>query len=66
MTRYEEIRLRGNSAVIYTGPGREYVSGGSVYSEVPVEIVEKRKDKNENTWGRLRSGAGWIMLDQEG
>ena len=50
--------------MIYAGPG--FLSGAV---ELVVEagvytIVEEAKDADGNTWGRLKSGAGWICLTE--
>ena len=50
--------------MIYAGPGFlsgavELVGEAGVYT-----IVEEAKDADGNTWGRLKSGAGWVCLTE--
>ena len=47
----------------YTGPGKEYVSMGSIENEyIPLTVDEVKRDRENVLWGRLKSGAGWIEL----
>ena len=60
--------------------GREFGSGGrelgrrlsealgiAYYDqEIISEIAEERMGKGQKLWGRLRSDAGWILLENEG
>lgn len=51
------VKITANSLRVRTGPGLEYgivtyVSKNEVYT-----IIEER-----GTWGRLKSGAGWISI----
>lgn len=57
-----EVRLLWDSADVYAGPGTEYVIVGSVSDWDDLFIVEEKEDRNSEIWGRLKSGAGWIML----
>lgn len=47
---------------IYTGVEFEYFSIGSVSDRDLLEIMEVKEGKNENLWGNLKSGAGWVPL----
>lgn len=58
-----KIRLLSDSITIYTGAGFEYVTIGSVSDKDFPEIMEVREGKESILWGRLKSGAGWIPLD---
>lgn len=44
---------------IRTGPGTDYPRTGKYTGKGKFTIVETNKDK---TWGRLKSGAGWIYI----
>lgn len=58
------IRLLEDSVPLYTEAGTEYVRLGSIsdlYNDL--EIVEERMGKGEKLWGRLKSNAGWILLE---
>lgn len=58
-----KIRLLCDSVTVYTGMGFEYVTAGSVSARDFPEIIEVREDKESRLWGWLKSGAGWIPLD---
>lgn len=58
------IRLRDESVPLYTGAGTEYVRVGSISDDFyDLEIAEERMGKGQKLWGRLRSDAGWILLE---
>lgn len=57
-----KVKLLSSSVPVYTGAGFEYFSVGSVSDRDLQEIMEVKEGKNENLWGNLRSGAGWIPL----
>lgn len=59
-----KIRLLEYTETVYAGAGVEYVVIGSVSERNQPEIVEERTGKGAERWGRLKSGAGWIMLDR--
>ncbi len=58
-----KIRLLGDFAELYTGAGTEYVMLGSISDDNRLEIAEERWGKGQKLWGRLRSDAGWILLE---
>ncbi len=58
------IRLLKDSVPLYTGAGMEYFMQGSISDDYELEIIEERQGKGQRLWGRLRSNAGWIPLDQ--
>ncbi len=48
---------------IFDGPGKTFEFVGLVGKDGVYTIVEERYDDHGNIWGRLKSGAGWIMLE---
>ena len=57
------IRLSEDFLPVYAGPGREYVKMGTISDDQRVEIIEERWGKGQELWGRLKSNAGWIILE---
>lgn len=49
---------------IYGGPGYGYSYEGTVKIAAQYTIMEERYDSAGNLWGRLKSGAGWIVLNE--
>ena len=49
---------------IFDGPGYDYAFAGTVKEAGTYTIVEEAWDVEDNLWGRLKSGAGWIDLTQ--
>lgn len=47
---------------IYGGPGYDYGFAGTVKEAGTYTIVEETRDVEDNLWGRLKSGAGWVDL----
>ena len=47
---------------ILDGPGYEYNYVGTVKEAGTYTIVEEARDVDDNLWGRLKSGAGWVNL----
>lgn len=48
--------------IIRKGAGANTAKAGSITDNGVYTIVEEKKDSKENLWGRLKSGAGWILL----
>lgn len=48
---------------IYAGPGYDYGFVGVVEKTATYTIVEEKKDDEGNLWGRLKSGIGWVDLN---
>ncbi len=47
----------------YTGPGVEYTPLWSVENKnVPLQLEEIKRGKDQMLWGRLKTGDGWIDL----
>ncbi len=57
------IRLSEDFLPLYAGPGREYVKMGTISDDQRLEIIEERWGKRQELWGRLKSNAGWILLE---
>lgn len=57
------IRLSEDFLPLYAGPGREYVKMGTISDDQRLEIIEERWGKGQELWGRLKSNAGWIILE---
>ena len=57
------IRLSEDFLTLYAGPGREYVKMGTISDDQRLEIIEERWGKGQELWGRLKSNAGWIPLE---
>lgn len=57
------IRLSEDFLPLYAGPGREYVKMGTISDDQRLEIIEERWGKGQELWGRLKSNAGWILLE---
>ena len=50
--------------LIFSGPGYDYSYVGTVREAGTYTIVEEAWDAEDNLWGRLKSGAGWIDLTE--
>lgn len=57
-----KIRLLRDSLKVYAGPGTEYTVVTSVSNWDNPVIMEEGEDRYSEKWGRLSSGAGWIIL----
>lgn len=55
------IRLQAEEA-IYHGPGYEFGYARDVGERGIYTIVEECRDAHGHLWGRLKSGAGWVLL----
>lgn len=51
------------SAEIYYGPSRDSGYARSVALTAIYTIVDEAWDSNGNLWGKLKSGAGWVILE---
>ena len=61
------VQVTTNKVKIYTGPGIGYATTGATTGIGKFTIVEEKKGKvnskgTTGTWGRLKSGAGWIRV----
>ena len=58
------IKVNDPNTPIYSGPGYGYSYEGTVKIAALYTIMEERTDSYGNLWGRLKSGAGWIVLNE--
>jgi hypothetical protein len=56
------VKLDGEEK-IYLGHGIDYGYSKPVGEDGVYTIVEEAHDKYGNLWGKLKSGAGWVMLE---
>ena len=49
---------------IYDGPGFGYDYEGEVGKDNKYTIIQEKIDKRGNLWGKLKSGAGWVVLEE--
>lgn len=56
------VKVEPSSLNIRTGPGSEYKKVGAIVDRGTYTIVETAKAKDGGTWGKLKSGKGWINL----
>jgi len=54
----------GASEEIYKGHGVDYGYVRLVGDDGVYTIVEEARDEYSNLWGKLKSGAGWVMLEE--
>jgi N-acetylmuramoyl-L-alanine amidase CwlA len=59
-TNYQ-VRVTADALNIRKGPGTSYATNGVITDKGVYTIVEEQKVGN-TTWGKLKSGAGWISL----
>ena len=57
------VRVSIRDLRIRTGPGTEYESRGFIKPGVYTIRKGRQVDSDGRTWGRLKSGVGWICLD---
>lgn len=55
------VKVTVSTLNIRSGPGLEYSKVGSVKKGEAYTVVEEKRNGSE-AWGRLKSGAGWILL----
>lgn len=55
-------RVENPDQPIYAGPGYEYEYVKLIGSSGTYTIVEESRDAEDNLWGKLKSGSGWIDL----
>ena len=58
------MSLSGDTA-IYAGPGYDYAYVGDVGKDGVYTIVEEQIDDDYNVWGKLKSGAGWVFIEND-
>ena len=57
-----KVKVEPSSLNIRKGPGSEYKKVGAIVDKGTYTIVETAKAKDGGTWGKLKSGKGWINL----
>ena len=59
------VKAQGAKTAIpyYSGPGYSYAAAGSIKEDGKFTILEDRYDASGNLWGRLKSGVGWVCID---
>lgn len=57
------VRIMASSLNIRKGPGTNYAKTGKYTGIGIFTIVEEAEGRGASSWGRLKSGAGWISLD---
>ena len=58
------IRIEDPEKLIYAGPAFRHGAVALVQEAGAYTIVEEAVDADGNTWGRLKSGAGWVCLTE--
>lgn len=58
------VQVDDANTPIYSGPGYHYSYEGTVKIAARYTIMEEKWDSYGNLWGRLKSGAGWIVLNE--
>ena len=51
---------------IFTGPGYDYAYAGAVEEDGTYTIVAEAQDADGRLWGMLKSGRGWVLLEDAG
>lgn len=63
-TKFTPYLVRVTSdTTIYRGPGTNYNKSNSICGKGVYTIVEESVGEGASTWGKLKSGLGWIILD---
>ncbi|MBQ3575209.1 MAG: hypothetical protein IJA26_06045, partial [Clostridia bacterium] len=58
------MSISGDTA-IYAGPGYDYAYVRDVGEDGVYTIVEEQIDDDYNVWGKLKSGAGWVFIEND-
>ena len=58
------FRIEDPETMIYAGPAFVYEATALIGEAGSYTIVEEATDADGNTWGRLKSGAGWVCLTE--
>lgn len=56
------VKVKVDDLEIYTGPGSNYKKTGHVTKKGTFTIVEEKEGPGAGSWGKLKSGAGWIKI----
>lgn len=65
VTELFKVRVTDDSLNYRSGPGTECELKGTITDHGLYTIVEVAKAKDGGTWGRLKSGAGWINISSK-
>ena len=57
------VKITADCLNIYKGAGTDTAVTGTIEDHGVYSIVEERSGKDASLWGRLKSGAGWILLE---
>jgi len=57
------VRITASALNIRKGPGTNYAVTGTIKDKGVYTIMETKTGTGATSWGRLKSGAGWISLD---
>jgi hypothetical protein len=58
------VKVTANALYIHRGPGTNTAITGTITDKGVYTVVEESDGPGAAKWGRLKSGAGWIPLDQ--
>ena len=58
------LRIEDPETMIFAGPAFRYEAAALIGEAGVYTILEEAVDGDGNTWGRLKSGAGWICLTE--
>ena len=58
------VRVKSNGLDIYNGVGPNNIKSDAIKSKGVYTIVEEKIDSSGVKWGRLKSGVGWIKLNE--
>ena len=57
-----KVRIKVSALNYRKGAGTEYRVVGTIRDKGVYTIIETKKSKDGGTWGKLKSGAGWINI----
>ena len=57
------VKVTDPALNIRSGPGTDYSINGIIADKGTYTIIGEKKGKGASSWGRLKSGIGWISLD---
>lgn len=58
------INIPNKDQPIYSGPGYQYTYVGDIGIAGIYTIVQETRDSDNNLWGKLKSGIGWVDLNE--
>lgn len=60
-----QFRIKVDELSIRTGAGAEYTKCGCIDDKFKYTVVATKKAKDGGTWGKLKSGAGWVNVSSK-